>query len=317
MADSNKIYSRLLMCTKTSEEWEQWETNNPDKAVPMKGEICVNLTINKIKVGDGTHKFSELKYVSDISISLKAGTTNGTVQLVIDGQDQAEVTVTGLKSAAYTESATYATAAQGTLAENAMPKSGGNFTGAITVQEPTTDKNPTTKKYVDDKISGTLAASQALIFKGTIGSSEATVTALPTDQKIGWLYMVAEAGTYAGQQCEVGDLIIAIAEGTGDENWTIVQTNITDNITDVKAGKQITVNKTGQTVTVGHAEIATTTDSTTTSLTFGGQTTLVTGIEYNNGHITKVTTTNATMPNEVPTDIITQGVNTFILDGNF
>ena len=44
-----------------------------------------------------------------------------------------------------------ASAAQET-ANNAMPKSGGDFTGAITIQAPTENMNPATKKYVDDAI---------------------------------------------------------------------------------------------------------------------------------------------------------------------
>ena len=37
-------------------------------------------------------------------------------------------------------------------ANNAMPKTGGTFTGAIIIQEPTENTNPATKKYVDDAI---------------------------------------------------------------------------------------------------------------------------------------------------------------------
>lgn len=44
-----------------------------------------------------------------------------------------------------------ASAAQET-ANNAMPKSGGTFTGPITILAPTGDMNPATKKYVDDAI---------------------------------------------------------------------------------------------------------------------------------------------------------------------
>lgn len=39
-----------------------------------------------------------------------------------------------------------------TTANNAMPKAGGAFTGAVTVQTPTANMNPATKKYVDDAI---------------------------------------------------------------------------------------------------------------------------------------------------------------------
>ena len=45
------------------------------------------------------------------------------------------------------------TALQGTV-DTLMPKAGGAFTGAITIQAPAEDMNPATKKYVDDAISG-------------------------------------------------------------------------------------------------------------------------------------------------------------------
>lgn len=57
-----------------------------------------------------------------------------------------------------TKGETFATKAESdavkATAEAAMPKSGGAFTGAVTVQAPTADMNPATKKYVDNAISG-------------------------------------------------------------------------------------------------------------------------------------------------------------------
>jgi hypothetical protein len=46
-------------------------------------------------------------------------------------------TLLGLKSAAYTESSAYATAAQGTKADNALPKTGGTMAGILTAQSNT------------------------------------------------------------------------------------------------------------------------------------------------------------------------------------
>ena len=86
------------------------------------------------------------------SVSLAGGTNNGTLKLTVDGTATDNIAVTGLGSAAYTESAAYATAAQGTKADNAMPKAGGAFTGAVTVQAPTENMNPATKQYVDTAI---------------------------------------------------------------------------------------------------------------------------------------------------------------------
>lgn len=73
------------------------------------------------------------------------------------------------------------------------------------------------------------AANDAMIFKGTIGTG-GTVSALPNIHDTGWTYRVITAGTYAGQQCEVGDLIISLTENyngtTSDSYWTVAQTNI-------------------------------------------------------------------------------------------
>ena len=179
------------------------------------------------------------------SISLAEGDANG--QVKIAGQN---VSVHGLGDAAYTDADAYATAAQGTLAEGAMPKSGGEFSGNITFGSGTTLTIPTigndsdnnaaaTKKYVDDKVAGVLAGADAMIFKGTIGAAadNPTIQSLPNGTSgqtymAGDTYRVITAGTYAGEVCEVGDLIIAIASSTegqsaiNNSHWTIAQTNI-------------------------------------------------------------------------------------------
>ena len=62
----------------------------------------------------------------------------------------------------------FATAAQGTKADNAMPKSGGTFTGAVSVPTPTADANAATKKYVDDQVKANVAS--VFKFKGTVAS---------------------------------------------------------------------------------------------------------------------------------------------------
>lgn len=129
-------------------------------------------------------------------------------------------------------------------ANAAMPKSGGTFTGPVTVQTPTQDGNAATKGYVDQEAAAAeqaakdyadtiLGANDAMVFKGTLGTG-GTVTALPTTYQTGWTYRVITAGTYAGQACEVGDLIIAVADATDDgsnADWTIAQTNIDGAVT--------------------------------------------------------------------------------------
>lgn len=76
-------------------------------------------------------------------------------------------------------------------------------------------------------------ANDVMVFKGTIGSSGATVTALPDTHYQGWTYRVLTAGTYAGKACEIGDMIICVTDGTSANNdhWTVVQTNIDGAVT--------------------------------------------------------------------------------------
>lgn len=81
------------------------------------------------------------------------------------------------------------------------------------------------------KIAGLLAANDAMVFKGVIEDEGGMASA---DYSAGWTYKVGVAGTYKGQQCEVGDLIICVkdyaAEGA-DTDWTVVQTNIDGAVT--------------------------------------------------------------------------------------
>lgn len=94
------------------------------------------------------------------------GTTNGAFTVTPSGSSSQSVKVHGLGSAAYTESSAYATAAQGTLAANAMPKAGGTFTGAVSwATAPTNNAHLTNKQYVDSQISSKIAS--VFRFKGT------------------------------------------------------------------------------------------------------------------------------------------------------
>ena len=73
------------------------------------------------------------------------------------------------------------------------------------------------KSYVATAVSG--AAS----FQGT-----APTTFAPTNYKAGYYWVIGTAGTYAGQTCEAGDMIFAIADGTSysASNFDVVQTNL-------------------------------------------------------------------------------------------
>lgn len=196
------------------------------------------------------------------SVALAGGTNNGTLKLTVDGTATDNIAVTGLGSAAYTASSAYATSAQGTKADNAMPKSGGTFTGLITLSgAPTSNLHAATKKYVDDEITSKLAASDAMVFKGTLGTG-GTITAVPTTNVVkGDTYKVITAGTWAGSSCKVGDLLIALTSGASvtatTANWAYVPSG-NENETTVKYvtdASSVTVSTTANTgdIVLGNA----------------------------------------------------------------
>lgn len=104
------------------------------------------------------------------------------------------------------------------------------FTGTPTAPTPGASVNDTqiaTTSFVQALINSKIAAADAMIFKGTIGT-DGTITALPATHSTGWTYKVITAGTYAGAKCEVGDMIVCLKDGTADNNadWTVIQANI-------------------------------------------------------------------------------------------
>ncbi len=101
-----------------------------------------------------------------------------------------------------------------------------------------------TQSAITKSLNNLLSANDAMIFKGTIGTN-GTVTELPKVHEVGWTYRVTTAGKYGvgnsnnkdGDNCEIGDLIICIKDGTTADNgdWTVAQTNIDGAVTGPKS----------------------------------------------------------------------------------
>ena len=93
-------------------------------------------------------------------------------------------------------------------------------------------------KTINDKINASFKANDAMRFKGTMGlvsgstdkytinGAEATFPS--ASAVVGDTYRITSPGTYAGQKCETGDLLICITDGssTTAATWTVAQTNI-------------------------------------------------------------------------------------------
>lgn len=209
--------------------------------------------------------------INGAATTAASGSANGTI--AIDGKN---VAVKGLGSAAYTASSAYATAAQGTKADNAVPNTrtvnghalSGNvtvtkadvglgnvtneskatmFTSAALTGTPTAPTaaggtNSTqiaTTAFVINEIGSKISAAQALRFKGTIGT-DGDVTELPANHTVGDTYVVKAAGNFAGEGCEAGDMIICVKSGTTTANgdWSVIQRNLDGAVT----GKSLTAN---------------------------------------------------------------------------
>lgn len=134
------------------------------------------------------------------------------------------------------------TATDGYAASNAhshsqyAPKASPELTGTPTAPTASSGTNTTqiaTTAFVKAEIESVLDAADAMRFKGTIGSSGATVSSLPAAHKAGDTYKVSTAGTYAGKVCEIGDMILCIKDGStsSDADWTVVQNNIDGAVT--------------------------------------------------------------------------------------
>ena len=121
------------------------------------------------------------------------------------------------------------------LLDEKAPINSPEFTGVPTAPTASSETSSTqiaTTEFVQSLVDSKISAADAMIFKGTIGDG-GTITILPAEHKVGWTYKVITAGTYAGVNCEIGDMIICLTEGTSYNNahWTVVQSNIDGAVT--------------------------------------------------------------------------------------
>lgn len=134
----------------------------------------------------------------------------------------------------------------------------------------TSDEKIPTSKAVATYVNSAL--TQVLKYKGTIGTTGATVTALPASHKIGDVYVVATAGTYAGKSVEIGDYIICNTDGTtaNDSHWDVISgenqvVNSNANLSWGSSTKIATIDGTDINVGLPALSSATNNNSTTTA----------------------------------------------------
>lgn len=163
--------------------------------------------------------------------------------------------------------------------------------------DKTSDAKLPTAKAVADYVGDAIAASDAMVFKGTIGTG-GDVTTLPTSGvHVGDTYRVITAGTYAGETCEIGDLIIALTE---TPTWTVAQTNIDGAITGLTEGTGIDITGSGSTRTIalesGVATAGSAGDTAAQTPAFGGTFKAVSATVDEYGRVTALADHNVTIP---------------------
>lgn len=242
---TNTLKVRLVTNNKTQSEWES------STLVPLKGEWVIANDTLVGKLGNGVDVWKDLpgvyltptevqalidknKYSLPIATAstlggVKIGTNvvvaaDGTIS--INNASTFQKGVVQLSDAVNSTSTTLAATANAVKkaydqANKMVPLAGGTMTGLLTLSgNPTADMGAATKQYVDSQITNKLKTSDAMVYKGTLGTN-GTVTAVPTANIVqGDTYKVITAGTYAGYTCKVGDLLIANSSGSLEANTT-------------------------------------------------------------------------------------------------
>lgn len=181
----------------------------------------------------------------------------------------------------------------------------GNAVNALKATQDSKGKTIDTEYVHVSDFNTKLAATDAMQYKGTLGTG-GTITALPATHSKGDTYKIITAGTYAGVKCELGDMVICLNDGTTDtsNDWTVVQANLDGAVIGPAS------------VTDGQIAVF---DGTTGKLIKAATKstgTVVTGLTWSAGSAT--TTSNVTAddittwtPNAIPTATVSNGVLIF------
>ena len=189
--------------------------------ITVKGDITGNLKGNATTA-------DKLKNATSISLT---GDVSGSASF--DGENSTSISVT---VADYSHKHTIKNIDNlETILDNKANSNSPEFKGTPTAPTASSENSSTqiaTTEFVQAVVDSKIAAADAMIYKGTIGTN-GTVTTLPNTHKTGWTYKVITAGTYAGMKCNIGDMIICLTDGTSANNahWTVIEGNIDGTVT--------------------------------------------------------------------------------------
>lgn len=182
----------------------------------------------KITFSDGTNKFSVSDGTTSFDVNVTPSITNNvTGDSAWSAADK--IVVTNAASGNVVK-------ATGVAVSDLALLDSPTFTGtpkAPTAAAGTDNTQIATTAFVKAAIDASFADQDAMRFKGVLGTGTGMTTSLPASHEEGDTYKVGTAGTYAGQTCEVGDMVICTKAGTSANNsdWTVVQSNIDGAVT--------------------------------------------------------------------------------------
>lgn len=200
--------------------------------------------------------------------------------------------------------------------------------------------------YTTTDIDGKLKAVNAMVYKGVVNKNGDLPT---TGVSIGWTYKVGTKDTYAGIECNVGDLLIAngteenneniITAGltwdhidTSDKEDTLYTLSVANNVVtltdstaggkqtfEIAGGDKLTASTSGNVITINHDTITvpTTKGSSADVSGYGQAFTAVTElVEDDYGHVTGITTKKVTLPEADTVEVDKNNVKLTLKDGN-
>lgn len=208
------LYNKAGGDTPSTAVGQLWYVSTSETVQPSKDAAAITYSngLYQLVAYDGTtKKWERFKNGSDVVTSdttyTFANGTDGSFTVTPKGGDTQKVTIGKPASASSADSATKAT-----------NDGNGNNIANTYLTKTTASSTYATKSDVT-------ALTSALVYKGTVDATYALPT---TSVKVGDVYVVAAAGTYAGQACENGDMIIA---SSTTPTWTVVQANINGAVT--------------------------------------------------------------------------------------
>ena len=235
-----------------SEVLANGNTTGGSDIIVSSGDVITTNTINETTSASGVTIDGILLKDGDITLSGSVdgrdiaadGTKLDGIEASADVTDTANVTaagalmdseITNLDQVKAFDSADYATAAQGTTADAALPKAGGAMTGAITTNSTFDGRNVsadgtkldfiTVTQAVDlDQMEIDIAAlANGMVYKGDWDASSGSFPGAGSAQ-IGWFYYVSVAGTVDSVSFDVGDNIVATTDNASSTtfagNWS-------------------------------------------------------------------------------------------------